>query len=313
MGVFLIGSVGTVVGAFAAFFILRGANLDDFIPVLATMTGSYIGGGVNAVALQTTYMPGSPTIGSMSVADNLLMALYFFLLLAIPTRNFFIKKYLHPHIDEVNVGINMDELKSEETRAAAFWGRKEISLKDIAMNFAISAVIVTLASMVSDFISAIIPSEGVILYMLNNFLGSQYIWITTFSIIFATFFSKQASAVAGSQEIGTYLIYLFFFVIGAPASIGALITDAPLLLVLCGIILVVNMLFCFVFGKIFKFTLEEIILASNANIGGPTTAAAMAISQGWTKLIGPSMLTGTFGYAIGTYLGTIVFGVLSVL
>ena len=181
------------------------------------------------------------------------------------------------------------------------------------MNFAISAVIVTLASMVSDFISAIIPSEGVILYMLNNFLGSQYIWITTFSIIFATFFSKQASAVAGSQEIGTYLIYLFFFVIGAPASIGALITDAPLLLVLCGIILVVNMLFCFVFGKIFKFTLEEIILASNANIGGPTTAAAMAISQGWTKLIGPSMLTGTFGYAIGTYLGTIVFGVLSVL
>lgn len=73
------------------------------------------------------------------------------------------------------------------------------------------------------------------------------------------------------------------------------------------------MLFCFVFGKLFHFTLEEIILASNANIGGPTTAAAMAISQGWTKLIGPSMLTGTFGYAIGTYLGTIVFGVLSVL
>jgi len=120
MGVFLIGSVGTVIGAFAAFFILRGANLADFVPVLATMTGSYIGGGVNAVALQSTYMPGSPTIGSMSVADNLLMALYFFVLLAIPTRNFFISKYLHPHMDEVQAGIDKDVLKSEETRAAAF-------------------------------------------------------------------------------------------------------------------------------------------------------------------------------------------------
>jgi len=314
MGIFIIGAVGTAVGAFAAFFILRGADLNDFIPVVSTMTGSYIGGGVNAVALQTMYMPGSPTIGSMSVADNLLMAMYFFVLLAIPGRNYFISKYAHPHIDEVNAGVSKDELKKEETRAAAFWGRKEISLKDIALNFAISAIIVTLSNIVSGIISSIIPADGgVILYMLNNFLGSEYIWITTFSIFFATFFSKQASEVAGSQEIGTYLIYLFFFVIGAPASIGALITEAPLLLVLCGIILIVNMLFCFVFGKLFRFTLEEIILASNANIGGPTTAAAMAISQGWTKLIGPSMLTGTFGYAIGTYMGTIVFGILSVI
>ena len=52
--------------------------------------------------------------------------------------------------------------------------------------------------------------------------------------------------------------------------------------------------------------LEDIILASNANIGGPTTAAGMAISQGWTRLVGPSMLVGTFGYVIGTYLGIIV-------
>ena len=32
----------------------------------------------------------------------------------------------------------------------------------------------------------------------------------------------------------------------------------------------------------------------------------MAISQGWTRLVGPSMLVGTFGYVIGTYLGIIV-------
>ena len=35
-------------------------------------------------------------------------------------------------------------------------------------------------------------------------------------------------------------------------------------------------------------------------------AAGMAISQGWTRLVGPAMLVGTFGYAIGTYIGIIV-------
>ena len=64
------------------------------------------------------------------------------------------------------------------------------------------------------------------------------------------------------------------------------------------------------FGKIFGFTLEEIIIASNANIGGPTTAAAMAVSKGWTKLVGPAMLVGTLGYVLGTYAGLLVGSIL---
>lgn len=311
LGIFLIGAVGTMAGAVLAFFLLKGANIPDFHACLATMTGSYIGGGVNAVALQATYMEGSATIGSLSVADNLLMALYFFVLLAIPTWKFFFNKFAHPHIDEVNSAANKEALEAEKTRAAAFWGRKEISLKDIALNVAISAVIVMISKLIAGFLGGLIPTGNFILDLFNNLLGSQYVWITTISILVATLFDKQVSQIAGSSEIGTYLIYLFFFVIGAPASIPALLRDAPLLLILTGVMVLMNMVFCFGFGKLFKFNIEEIIVASNANIGGPTTAAAMAISQGWTKLIGPSMLVGTFGYAIGTYLGVIVFNVLS--
>lgn len=106
------------------------------------------------------------------------------------------------------------------------------------------------------------------------------------------------------------LIYLFFFVIGVPASIPMIITNAPLLFVFTLIIALTNMIFCFVFGKLLKFNLEDIVLASNANIGGPTTAVSMAISKGWTKLIGPIMLIGTLGYVIGTYFGIIVGGLL---
>jgi uncharacterized membrane protein len=75
---------------------------------------------------------------------------------------------------------------------------------------------------------------------------------------------------------------------------------------MCAIMVVINMVFCFGAAKIFKFNLEDAIIASNANIGGPTTAAGMAISQGWSALVGPAMLVGVLGYVIGNYLGTIV-------
>ena len=70
------------------------------------------------------------------------------------------------------------------------------------------------------------------------------------------------------------------------------------------------MLFCFVAGKFLHYDLESIILASNANIGGPTTAAAMAVSKGWKPLIGPSILVGIIGYVLGTYMGLLVWGIL---
>ncbi|WP_423809604.1 DUF819 family protein [Piscibacillus halophilus] len=83
--------------------------------------------------------------------------------------------------------------------------------------------------------------------------------------------------------------------------------NAPLLLVFMAIIVLFNMLITFTVGRVFKFSLEEMIVASNANIGGPTTAAAFAIAKGWTKLIVPIMLVGTLGYVIGNYLGSMVY------
>ncbi|EWG12979.1 hypothetical protein PBF_01110 [Cytobacillus firmus DS1] len=57
-------------------------------------------------------------------------------------------------------------------------------------------------------------------------------------------------------------------------------------------------------NAILKYDIEEILLASNANVGGPTTAAAMAIAKGWQDLIGPILVVGTLGYIIGNYVGT---------
>lgn len=305
--VFLIGAVGTIVGAFLAYFLLRApfGNASDLARVAAMMTGSYIGGGVNFAAMASQYAAGQDLTAAATVADNLLMAAYFFVLIAFAGMRFFRKNYNHPHIDEVESGTSNRD--SAQTQAAAFWSRKDISLKDIAFNFAYCIAIVWLSKLIASGIAGLVPENpNAFMDFIGKFLGSQYVWITTFSVIIATFMDQKVAMLHGSQEIGTYLIYLFLFVIGVPANIYTVITKSPLLLVLTAIMVTVNMLFCFGAAKLFHFDLEDAIIASNANIGGPTTAAGMAISQGWSKLVGPAMLIGTLGYVLGNYAGTIV-------
>ncbi|MDD4843921.1 MAG: DUF819 family protein [Anaerotignum sp.] len=300
--IFLIGSIGTTVSAIVAFNLLKN-NVPDPAGVAAMMTGSYIGGGVNFAALAGSFEIPGETVAATTVADNLLMACYFFVLIAIPSIGLFRKAFKHPHLDEVERA-GVDE--AAKTQAAAYWERKPISLRDIAVDFAISAIIVWVSIEIAKLFAAVIPAGNFVMTMLNGLLGNKYLIMTTVAMLVATFGSKHVEKTAGSQEIGTYLIYLFLFVIGVPASIKQILVNAPWLFVFCLIMVVGNMLFCFIFGKLFKFNLEEIILASNANIGGPTTAAAMAISKGWVKLVGPIMLVGTLGYVIGTYFGTII-------
>lgn len=300
--IFLIGAVGSFVGAVISYYLLRN-NISELNGLAAMMTGSYIGGGINFTALADAFNVSGTMISATTVADNLVTATSMFLLLTIPSVGFFRKHFKHPHIDEVEKNIDKN---STENAAAAYWSKKEISLKDIAINFAYAAMVVTFSRLIAEMLSNIIPTGNVLLNMCNTFFGSQYVWITTLSIIVSMIFEKQIEGLSGYNEIGTYLIYLFFFVIGVPASIPMIIKNAPLLFVFTLIIALTNMIFCFVFGKLLKFDLEDIVLASNANIGGPTTAVAMAISKGWNKLVGPIMLIGTLGYVIGTYFGIIL-------
>ena len=307
LAIFLIGSVGTVAGAVIGCVLLR-TSIDGLPQVAAMMTGSYIGGGVNFTALADAFKVSGTLVSSTIVADNLNMALYFLILLGIAGNSFFRRFYPHPLIDEVEQSGVSEEGK---TLAASYWGRKDVSLRDIAMCVTYAVVVVTISKFLGATLSTLVPPDGSWLSKMGGtFLGSQYVWITLISMIFASVFEKQANSMNGAQEIGTFFIYMFFFVIGVPASIMEILTNAPMLFVFCFIMVVVNMLFCLIGGKILNFALEDILVASNANIGGPTTAAGLAISQGWTKLVGPAMLVGTCGYAIGTYIGIIVGSIL---
>ncbi|MFD1066168.1 DUF819 family protein [Oceanobacillus locisalsi] len=300
--IFLLSSIGTVAGTIVAFFTLR-----NHIPFLDQLSGifsaTYTGGGVNFAAMSAKFDTPEAIISSAVVADNLMMALLFIILMMIPAIHLIRKWYPAPHVEQVEQSQSDDD----KTLAESFWKRKEISLKDMALSIGTAFLLVIVSLKIAEFFAAIIPSGDNASFfnnLLSGIIGDQYLVLTTLTFIALAVFPNYFSGLNGSQEIGTYLIHIFFVVIGIPASIPLIIQTAPLLLLFAFIIVVINLLLSLVFGKLFKMSLEEILLASNANIGGPTTAAAFAIAKGWKQLVGPILIVGTLGYILGNYLGT---------
>jgi uncharacterized membrane protein len=302
---FNISAVGTLLGVVIAFFLLK-----NFIPELDKMagilTGSYIGGGVNLFAVASSTKISETMLSAEVIADNFVMALVIFVLLWIPSSAFFKKRYNHPFQTQIEARGKNDTAK---TMSAAFWGRKDISLLDIAITVATAFVIVTVATKIANgFKGVLTPGEGAGFWagLPALILGNQYVMLTVVSVLGTSLFPKFFDNLKGAQEIGTYLIYVFFVVIGCPADLKDVIFNAPLLFVFCGLIAFVNIGWTLLIGKLLKQNIEELTIASNANIGGPSTAAAMAVAKGYDMLVVSAILVGLWGYIIGTPLGLVI-------
>jgi hypothetical protein len=305
--IFLISSLGTVIGTLVSFALLK-----NYIPELDKVAGmisaSYTGGGVNFAAMSAKLNPAKDVIAATIVADNLMMACYFFILIGISSSYWVRKVWGSPYQDK----LEQEYHDPSVNKAAEYWKPKSISLQSIALSLAASILLVAVSFSLSSFLQNHFQSvDGVALKMLTGLISDKYLLLTTFTLAVILFFRKGIQKLDGSQELGTYCIYLFFVVIGVPASIPLIIKTAPLLFVFTLIIAVLNLLLTLVLGKLFKFSIEEIVLACNANIGGPTTAAALAISKGWRDLVGAILLIGTVGYIIGNYIGSFVYALLS--
>ena len=79
-----------------------------------------------------------------------------------------------------------------------------------------------------------------------------------------------------------------------------------MLFVFAAMIITVHMVVLFGLGKALKLDLAELAMASAVCIGGPSSAAALASAKGWRDLLIPGVLAGSFGYAIGSFIGITV-------
>jgi uncharacterized membrane protein len=296
-GAFLLASLGTVLGAVVAFSLIdlgdyeAGVRTGDMVSREAGAVGAfiatYIGGSVNYAAMidVTGLGQADPNfVSSATAVDNLFSGLFLALLAVMPGWNWLASRFAQRDHSKGEVEVKDDEGKTT------------------AASLAYSATFALIVFALGDFITGLLVNE------FGPGAGNwRYAVITVLAIIPATAFPKTMASLHGGYELGIALSFVFFAAIAAGADVVGLVQTAPLLIAIIGILLAVHGVVLFGLGSVFRFSLPELITASNAAILGATTAPALAAAKGWKDLVTPGVLVGVFGYAIGTVIATAVF------
>jgi hypothetical protein len=120
--------------------------------------------------------------------------------------------------------------------------------------------------------------------------------------------AAAAGPFSGASQLGQLLMGLFFATLGASCccSWSSLAATAPLM-GFVGLMVAVHWALLAVLGsgllpgmRKLRLPVEVLLAGSAANIGGPATAAGLAAARGWGRLVQPSLLCGSLGYALGT-------------
>jgi uncharacterized membrane protein len=285
---FLTGSLATIAGVLAGYFILSPQHRVSQAYVVAGMyTGTYIGGSanLNAVALNYGLTKDGTLYAAVNVVDNILTTAWIVMTIFLPPVLQKIlprKKATPPEIKD---------LSEEEINSMLSQVKTETSLKEISILMALALGSLFLSSLISKFFPQI-PS---------------ILALTLFALSFAQFSFVQK--LRGGKVIGLLLIMLFLAVIGAYCDIGALVKSgkvAGMLLMWDLVLILVHGLLIFSVGWLFRQDWDIVSIASNANIGGATSAPACAVSLGRPDLQLPGILAGSLGNAIGTFAGLLI-------
>lgn len=280
---FLIGSVATIIGIFLSWYLFAPEKvLGADAKVLAGMyTGTYIGGSINfnAVALQYHFQEkGILYAGSIAV-DNVVSAIWILVTLALPAflRMFWKAKTNLKPIENISQEENPEDENIDFT--SLMW----------LIFLGISAFYL------SNVISVFLPKIPAILTL------------STIGILLAQ--TKFVANLKGSHNLGMYLVLLFLAVIGAYCEISAVaqLKEIGLILLLfaSSTVLIHGILIVIIGGLVYR-DWEMIAIASQANVGGVTSAVALAESFNRKDLLLPAILIGTLGNALGTYVGFLV-------
>ena len=281
---FTVAVVLTVVGAYVGAFLI---DLGEYeAQITGVLAASYIGGSVNFVATsQAVEFNDSSTYVATLSADAVGAVLFLLLLMSLPALGFARRAMPSRFIDaEQNEAIDPNaHLASDDS---SFDLPKAIN--GLALSLLICAV-----------------SQGIV--TLFNTPNLFIIIITVLALLVANFGKPLLKHVQTEFEIATFMMYVFFAVIGAGADLGQVLGAALPATLFLVVLILVHLGLLLVVGRLLRLDLAEVMVASNACILGPPTAAALAASRGWRELVMPGMLVGILGYSIGTFIGVGIY------
>ena len=297
LAAFAVGALGTVLGTLAAAAACGSALGPDGWKLAACLCASYVGGSANYVAVGDAVGLAPGVLAAGVAADNVCMAAFMTALMLWPANS-------GGDGDRENVTriggenglLGSDaapaRVTSQVTRAPLPWewwraglGAVALAALCVAVGRALAPPSYALpaASLVATVVSASRPSS------------SRYAKLD----------------IAPGGRVGSALMGLFFATMGASADPSLALRSGPAVLAFIGILLAVHLAVVMALGRgILGLPVPSLLLASNANVGGAATAAAMAHARGWTHLAPSALLVGSLGYAVGTPLGLALVPVL---
>jgi uncharacterized membrane protein len=105
--------------------------------------------------------------------------------------------------------------------------------------------------------------------------------ISIMTVIGATIFPSYFGRIrASGTMLGVFFMQMFFAASGATGSIRLVLQSAPSLFLFSIVQIFAHFLMLVTIGRLFRIDMKYLLLSSNANVGGPTTAAAMAQAKG---------------------------------
>ena len=261
---FLFGAAGTCMGVGLA-HVLLGDHLHHFSgPIAGMITGTYIGGSVNfnAVAFHYDMMQQGAVYSSIVAVDNIYTTLWMIVTLSIPAL--------------FNRLLPKDRQNQASANQSEQYDQSGMDIYRISVLLVLGAFGLWISNVLAEL--SAIPSILI---------------LTTFALALAQF--RFVQKLKEANILGLYLVYLFLAVIGAYCDVFALAGVGEIAVTLLGYLLIVILIHGGVIllaGKLLNYDWDMVAIASQSNIGGSSSALALAKSLKRDDLLLAAVLIG---------------------
>jgi len=288
---FLLASVSIALGFMGTFALFHTYFDADAWKAFAALSGSWMGGTANMVAIQGALNLPDSAMGYTLLIDSIDYAIWVMILLT-----------LVPFAKRFNLWSKADtSLIDEVGERLASKEEKKAPIEFASLFFLLGSAL--LVSALAQYGASFLPT-------------TSFLTTTTWVVIIATFAGvlfalTPLAKISGASELANIMLYLIVALIASRANFTEL-TQAPLYILVGFVILFIHGSIMVIFAKLFKLDLFSLGVASLANIGG--VASAPILASAYSKALIPiGVLMAMIGYIIGTFSGLMVGKVLEMI
>lgn len=298
---FLTGTTGIIIGGPLAILIVSafapdvvgGAGPDEVWRGMATIAGSWIGGGANQAAMYEVFGASAELFSAMIAVDVIVANLWMAFLLIGAGRSEQMDRAFKADASAIN------ELKHKIEKyrlSIAKMPKLSDTMAILAVGFGATGV----AHLIGDWMAPLIAARAPELERFS--LTSPFFWIvvvaTTVGLAFSFTRMKKLEGV-GASRLGSVLLYVLVATVGMKMDVLA-IFDNPGLFMVGLIWMLVHITLLLSVGKFIKAPFFFIAVGSQANVGG--AASAPIVASAFNPSLAPvGVLLAVLGYALGTY------------